>query len=157
MQSDEEQPLRAPLLPALLDDDPDSTSDPRSSFRAQVQRLKESVRRDLQDLLNTRQRCRSWPRELGELERSVLDYGVVDVTGANLASADRRSAFLAQLAAAIQRHDARFQSVVVSPLDNSDPQDRTLRFRIEAVLRVETGAETAVFDFQLEPVSRRVE
>ena len=61
----------------------------------------------------------------------------------------------AGLAAAIRKHDPRFQSVAIVPLDNTDPQDRTLRFRIEATLRVETGPETAVFSFQMEPVSRR--
>ena len=117
----------------------------------------ESVRIDLQNLLNTRQRCYSWPKELQELDRSVLDYGIPDLTGANLASAGRRNAFLEQIASIIRRHDARFQAVKVQPLDGKDPSDRTLRFRVEAVLRVETEAETAIFDFQIEPVTRHVE
>lgn len=157
MPDDDDLNIRLPLLAALIDDDPDTTTESRQSFRTQARQIKETVRRDLQDLLNTRQRALSWPKELTELDRSVLDYGIVDVTGANLASNERRNAFLAQIAAAIRKHDPRFQSVVITPTDNSDPQDRTLRFRIEATLRVETGPETAIFNFQLEPVSRRFE
>ncbi|MCC6785178.1 MAG: type VI secretion system baseplate subunit TssE [Planctomycetes bacterium] len=157
MPDDDDLNIRLPLLAALIDDDPDTTTESRQSFRTQARQIKETVRRDLQDLLNTRQRALSWPKEFTELDRSVLDYGIVDVTGANLASNERRNAFLAQIAAAIRKHDPRFQSVVITPTDNSDPQDRTLRFRIEATLRVETGPETAIFNFQLEPVSRRFE
>jgi type VI secretion system protein ImpF len=157
MPDDDDLNIRLPLLAALIDDDPDTTTESRQSFRTQARQIKETVRRDLQDLLNTRQRALSWSKELAELDRSVLDYGIVDVTGANLASNERRNAFLAQIAAAIRKHDPRFQSVVITPTDNSDPQDRTLRFRIEATLRVETGPETAIFNFQLEPVSRRFE
>jgi len=153
-RDDQEALIRLPLLPALLDDEPDSAREARPSARAQARRFRESVRRDLQDLLNTRQRCLGWPKELTELDRSVLDYGVPDLTGANLSSPEKRNAFLAGLGDAIRRHDARFRTITVTSLDNSDPHDRTLRFRIEATLRVETGHETAVFDFQLEPVTR---
>jgi len=156
-RDDKQVTIRPALLSSLLDDEPDSTSEPRLGFKAQARRHKESVRQDLQDLLNTRQRCLSIPKSFTHLARSVLDYGIPDVTGANLSTPDRRAAFLDELAKVIRQHDARFQSVKILSLDNTDPHDRTLRFRIEATLRVETGRETAVFDFQLEPVSRHFE
>lgn len=145
--------VRLPLLDALFEGEGADRDTPGSRMR----RLKDSVRRDLQDLLNTRERCLGWPAELRELERSVLAYGVPDLTAANLASQERRNAFLQELAAIIRRQDPRFQRVHVQSLENTDPFDRTLRFRIEATLKVETGAETAVFDFHLEPISRRFE
>jgi type VI secretion system protein ImpF len=157
MSQDDDIKIRQPLLYALIDEDPDSASEARRPLRTQLEQVREAVRLDLQHLLNTRRRCRSWPRELAELEDSVLGYGVADVTGINLASAERRVKFLRQIGADIQRLDARFRDVVVSPVDNSDPHDRTLRFRVEATLRIETGQETAVFDFHMEPVSRRFE
>lgn len=157
MPNEREIALRLPLLQALIDENPEKSVELRPSAKQQMRELRESVRIDLQNLLNTRQRCTSWPKELQELERSVLDYGIPDLTGANLASAGRRNAFLEQIASTIRRHDARFQTVKVQPLDGKDPSDRTLRFRVEAVLRVETEAETAIFDFQIEPVTRHVE
>lgn len=157
MASEREIALRQPLLSALTDDDPESLLELKPSPKQQAKALRESVRLDLQNLLNTRQRCLSWPKEFSELDRSVLDYGIPDLTGANLSTASRRNAFLQQLAGVIQRHDARFHTVKIEPLDNADPHDRTLRFRIEATLRVETETETAIFDFQMEPVSRQME
>ena len=144
---------RLSLIDALVEGD-DAGSD---STGRRLRRLKENVRRDLQDLLNSRQRCIGWDSELEELKASVLDYGVPDLTGTNLASQERRAAFLRELEATIRRHDPRFQSVKVQSTDNTDPYDRTLRFRIEGTLRIESGAEQAVFDFMLEPVTRHFE
>ncbi|MBL8896675.1 MAG: type VI secretion system baseplate subunit TssE [Planctomycetes bacterium] len=157
MPNERELALRMPLLHALIDEEPEKSVELRPSSKQQLRELRESVRLDLQNLLNTRHRCRSWPKELLELERSVFDYGIPDLSGAHLTSAARRKVFLEQLGTTIRRHDARFQSVKVESLDNPDPQDRTLRFRVEAMMRVETESETAVFDFQIEPVSRQVE
>ena len=144
---------RLSLIDALQKDEGTS----RESLQARLRRVKESVRRDLQDLLNTRQRCQGWSSGLEQLERSVFDYGVPDITGANLSSQDRRAAYLRDLEGVIRRHDPRFTSVKVESVESANPHDRVLRFRIEATLRVETGPEQAVFDFRLEPVSRHFE
>ncbi len=42
-------------------------------------------------------------------------------------------------------------------LDNADPHDRSLRFRIDALLQAEPAPEPIAFDSVLEPVSRSVE
>ena len=39
-------------------------------------------------------------------------------------------------------------------LDNIDPEDRTLRFRIEALMYADPAPEPIVLDSVLEPVSR---
>jgi type VI secretion system protein ImpF len=144
---------RLPLIDALQREEGTA----RESSQARLRRIKESVRRDLQDLLNTRQRCQGWSPGLEHLERSVFDYGVPDITGANLSSQNSRAAYLRDLEGVIRRHDPRFTSVKVEAVESPDPLDRVLRFRIEATLRVETGPEQTVFDFRLEPVSRHFE
>ena len=149
--------IRMPFLYALLDDEPERASEPRQTARALVRRFRESVRMDLQNLLNTRERSVSWSKDLTELNSSVLNYGVRDVTGANLSSGGDRDRFLKELANTVRRNDSRFRSVEIHSLDNADPLDRTLRFRIEARISVEAGTDSTTFDFQLEPVSRHFE
>ena len=121
-----------------------------------MDRIRESVRQDLQDLLNTRQRSLSCPPEFEELRRSVFEYGIVDLSGANLASTERRESFLLEMRRVIAAMDPRLVDVQVTSLDNSDSEDRTLRFRIQATLRMESETETTSFDFRMEPVSRRI-
>ncbi|MEM9382112.1 MAG: type VI secretion system baseplate subunit TssE [Planctomycetota bacterium] len=149
--------LRLPLLDQLLDDEPGVVDEPAPTAGQTHRRVVEAIERDLLDLLNTRERCLSWPKELEEVGRSVVAYGVPDITGANLSTIRDRDAFLQALAPIIRRSDRRFRSVRIVPDDRGDSTDRILRFRIEAVVRVDGGSESVAFDFKLEPVTRQFE
>ena len=148
-----EQALTPSLLDRLIDDDPGVQREtPRS--RTQVLReLKRSVRRDLEDLLNTRRCCLVLPPDLKELERSLVNYGIPDFTGAHVASADSRDELRRTIEEVIRLHEPRFQKVTVHLLDSGEPLDRTLRFRIDALLRMHPAPEPIVFDSALEPGS----
>lgn len=146
-------PLQPSILDRLIDLEPDiSREAPRS--RAQTLRdLKASVRRDLEDLLNTRCRATGWPIELEELRASLVAYGIPDFTGMNLAPARQREAFRLMLEDAIRQFEPRFARVHVQLLDNSDLGDRSLRFRIDALLKVDPAPEPVAFDSSLEPAT----
>jgi type VI secretion system protein ImpF len=149
----EEQPLMPSVLDRLIDYDPGNTRDaPRS--RAQVLReLKQSVRRDLESLLNTRRRCLSWPPALSELETSLVNYGIPDFTGSSMSRKRQREDFRRTIERVIRTFEPRFKSVQVEMLDNSEPTDQTLRFRINALLHAEPAPEPVVFDTSLEPLN----
>ena len=156
MARSNEQDDSLPLIDVLTDDDPDREQDVPGMGGSLARRLVVSIRRDLENLLNSRQRCLSWPKELTELDDSLLDYGIPDITGANLGSSEDRQRFFESITNLILKHDPRFASVKVIPQDSLDPTDRMLRLRIEAILKPALHSESAVFDFQLEPVNRTI-
>jgi type VI secretion system protein ImpF len=148
-----EQPLVVSVLDRLLDDEPGVSSEPARG-RVQVLRaLKQSVRRDLENLLNTRTRCLVWPPGLKELKQSLVNYGLPDFTGADLGSKKDREQFCGVVQSVIRQHEPRFKSVRVQLLGNTEPLDRTLRFRIDALLRAEPAPEPVVFDSVLKPAT----
>ncbi len=149
--------LRLPLLEQLLDEDPDSSVEAPLSSDATYTRAVESLKGDLLDLLNTRERCRSWPSELTELNNSILAYGISDVSGAHLASPSDRTKFLNALGPVIRRCDPRFASVRIVPDTERDASDRTLHFRIEAIVKFDGGEEEVAIPLKLEPVRRNFE
>lgn len=149
--------LRLPLLEQLLDEDPDSSVEAPLSSQAIYSRAIDSLKADLLDLLNTRERCRSWPKQLKELDHSVLSYGIQDVSGAHLASPSDRTKFLNQLGPVIRRCDPRFASVRIVPDTERDASDRTLHFKIEALVKLDGGAEEVSIPLKLEPVRRNFE
>jgi type VI secretion system protein ImpF len=153
---DLDQPLVLSLFDRLIDQNPEVTRDPPKSRGQHLKELRDSVRRDLENLLNTRQRCRSWPEECDELGLSLVNYGIPDFTGADLASADRRDEFRATIERVIRDFEPRFVTVRVSMLDNAEPTDRTMRFRIEALIYADPAPEPLVFDSYLDPASRGV-
>jgi type VI secretion system protein ImpF len=152
-----DQPLLPSVLDRLLDDDPSKTLEAPKSRTQVLRELKQSVRRDLESLLNTRWRSTSWPEHFQELEVSLLSYGLPDVTGADLASASRREEFRRTIDRVIRHFEPRLTKVSVKLLDQGQPLDRTLRFRIEGVLNVEPAPEPVAFDSAVEPATGNVE
>jgi len=152
-----DQPLLPSVLDRLLDYEPAETREtPRS--RSQLLRdLKQSIGRDLENLLNTRRRCKSWPENLAELEKSLANYGVPDLTAAALGSSAGREEFRRVFAEVVRLFEPRFTRVVVEMLGNSEPLDRTLRFRIKALLHAEAASEPVVFDSAMQPATGNVE
>lgn len=151
------QSLTPSVLDRLLDYDPGIEKDPPISPVQATRNLHQSVRRDLETLLNTRCRNAKTPAGLTELDQSLVNYGIPDFTGANLASADSREEFRRTIESIIRKYEPRFKSVRVTLLDNVEPLDRTLRFRIDALVHAEPAPEPVVFDSLLEPVTRSVE
>jgi type VI secretion system protein ImpF len=154
-------PLLPSLLDRLIDDDPTSPhEEPRNQFQ-RLRQLKQSVRRDLENLLNTRWRAVGWPRELEPhddnrqpmLDTSVANYGIPDFTGANLGSVGSREDFVRVIQEAIRRFEPRLRRVKVELVDSSEREDRTMRFRIDAMLLAEPEPEPVVFDSALEPTT----
>jgi type VI secretion system protein ImpF len=140
-------------LDRLLDDEPGRQQElPRN--RSQLLReLKQSVRRDLENLLNTRWRCVGWAKDLSELDDSLVNYGIPDFTGKSLGSAGSREEFVREIQETIKRFEPRLRRVRVELVDNSEREDRTMRFRIDAVLQADPDPEPVVFDSMLEPTS----
>ena len=147
------QPLVPSLLDRLLSDEPDVKRELSKPRHQVLRELKESVRRDLENLLNTRWRCVSWPPDLDQLEQSLVNYGIPDFTGANLGASGNREEFRRIIEKVIRTYEPRFKTVRVHLLDNAEPLDRTLRFRIEALLHVEPAPEPVTFDSTLEPAT----
>jgi type VI secretion system protein ImpF len=147
-----------PLVPSVLDrllGEEVPSKERLERNRAQLlRRLKASLQRDLQNLLNTRCRCGSYPKELAELHTSLVNYGIPDYTGANVASAGSREEFLGVVQSAIERFEPRLRNVSIIQLEQSkDPLDRVLRFRIEAVLLTDEEAEPVAYLSTMEPSS----
>ena len=137
------------LLDRLID-----TPDARGAAEAvPLARLREGLRRDLEALLNTRRRMLSWPEELEELDRSLLNYGLDDFTNDSLSSEDFRTAFVEGVEGVVRRLEPRITQFDVALLPNPDPLDRTLRFRITGVVVVGSSVQELAFESQVDPVS----
>lgn len=149
-----DQPLLSSILDRLIDEQPEVNREPEKKRHQVLAELRKSVRRDLENLLNTRWRATSWPDELTELDQSLVGYGVPDISGEDLGSPTRRRKFLKQVEQIIEKFEPRFQRVRVLELENADSIDRTLRFRVDAMLYAVPSPEPVVFDSALEPVSK---
>jgi type VI secretion system protein ImpF len=141
--------LTPSLLDRLLDDEPQRRHELPQSRGQLLRELKHSVRRDLENLLNTRWQCRSVPSELAELQVSLVNYGIPDFSGARLSTTAGREQLRSIVERSVGHFEPRLTKVRVTLLPPNDELDRRLRLRIDAMLRVEPHPEPVVFDSEL--------
>jgi type VI secretion system protein ImpF len=116
-----------------------------------VRALKESVRRELWRLLNTRRHGRPWQAD-GREEMTVLDYGLPDFSSLSASSGSDQNRLAAEVAAAVSAFEPRLRDVTVS-VEPPRETERALRFRIDAVMMVDPAPEPVTFDTTLQLVS----
>jgi len=148
--------LRASILDRLLDDEPEDTIDIDTNKYHKLKNLRNSVRRDLENLLNTRFRVVAPAEEFIQLEQSLLNYGLPDLATINLLDMSKKLKFIEHLESTIKHFEPRFKSVKITFFENEETLDRTIRFRIDATLYADPYPEVIVFDSLLEPVTRAI-
>ena len=144
------------LLDRLTHEDPQSLSESSASRSRVVQIGCDAVRRDLENLLNARWRCMPWSKGLEQLEQSLVKYGIRDFTGMSVSNPLNQRTFCREVEKTITTFEPRLQGVTVNIQKANDPEDRTLRFQIEAVLPIGDVFEPVVFDTFVDPTTSSV-
>lgn len=138
------------VLDRLIDLEPDSRLENTLSRAQSVRLLRRAVRRDLEWLLNTR-RIADIPEDgPQEINRSMLVFGLPDLSALSMSTAADRTKLTRQVAAAIAVFEPRLGSVRVSLVEAADPSRKDVRMRIEAMLRMDPVPEPISFDTVLE-------
>lgn len=140
------------VLDRLIDYEPGASREPVASRSKNLRQLKETVRRDLEWLLNTREVESGRPVDLKELQNSLAAYGLPDFANMAVNQVDDQKKMRAAIHEAIRIFEPRLQDVVVT-LQTSHSSDRLMHFRIDARLKVEPAPEPIAFDTVLQLVS----
>lgn len=152
--------LSLPLIDALTNasgDDNNLPGELKQINTTTISQLKESLKRDLVNLFNSRECPQSPPAHLTQLRSSLLNYGLPDLTSVNLNS-DRESLALCRaIENAIIHFEPRIRSAKVLVKGLPDPIEPEFYFRIEVVLNIALADELLVFDSALDPVTQTVE
>lgn len=121
--------------------------------RPTVATIRQSVRRDLEALLNTRRSWLQWPVNLRELEQSVLGFGLPDFTVMDLSTDEARQWLCDEIRDTIVRFEPRLARVSVIAEEGEMTLERQLRLRIDAILLVDPVPEPVAFQSDLEPIN----
>src|SRR5262245_6130680 len=140
------------VLDRLIDDDPERLFEPSASRSKSIEDLKQSVRRDLEWLLNTRQTVGGVPAGLKELGHSLAAYGLPDFSTFTIKSPADQVRLQRILQLAIGTFEPRLDHVTVT-LVPARYAEQKLRLRIDGRLRVEPVPEPVTFDTVLQAVN----
>ncbi|CAN5669612.1 type VI secretion system baseplate subunit TssE [soil metagenome] len=156
MAREAERTVRQTVLDRLLDDNPSTGSDPAESWSESVSRMKESLLRDLEWLLNTRRSIVRAPENCPEVNLSVHTYGLPDVSSLSGDSDATREVLLRELEETIELFEPRLMQVRISATEGEDSAQRRIRFVIEGLMRMDPNPERVLFDTVLELSSGKI-
>lgn len=141
--------IRPSVLDRLIDSEPRASSEPPSYRTQSARELKESLRRDLEWLLNARRTPVPAPPGAVELSRSVYNFGLPDFTNHSLKSVEDKRRLAQTIEAAVLNFEPRLTGVTVK-VHELTPTSRVLKFHIEALMRMDPAPERVFFDARLE-------
>ena len=151
-----ERSIERSLLDRLIDDEPRNRAEAPDRRSQSLKELKDSVRRDIEALLNSRRSPAEPALSAKELWRSVYCYGLPDTTGMAMASPEDRHRMAQMVGSTITAFEPRLRNVSVT-LEPGSPSSRILHFRIEALLHLEPSPARVYFDTTLELISGEYE
>ena len=118
--------------------------------RVSVTDMRNSVSRDLENLLNTRSEgARLISDSFKECRASSLTYGILDFSSYSLLSPHDRDRIRRSLELAIGLHEGRLTRIRVT-LEPQRELDRALRFRVDALMELGPDNEKVQFDAVLQ-------
>ena len=118
--------------------------------RVSVTDMRNSVSRDLENLLNTRSEgARLITDSFKECRASSLTYGILDFSSYSLLSPHDRDRIRRSLEQAISLHEGRLTRIRVT-LEPQRELDRALRFRVDALMELGPENEKVQFDAVLQ-------
>lgn len=138
--------VRMPLFDRLVDRDPRLRHELRPMRTLDRRGLRESVRRELEQLLNTR--CPFPAHRLPIRERTVIDYGIPDFSNYSARKFEDRQRLADVLARTIAVYEPRLIDVRVE-LEPVAGDDFTLHGVIEARMLTDNVAEPVSFETTL--------
>src|SRR6185312_817473 len=145
-----EQTVTLSFIDRLIDLEPKIASDPPPSRAKSIRKLKASLRRDLEWLLNTRRRPDPAGSEYKELEKSLFNYGLTDITAVAWDSHRDRAKLTQMIEQSVAIFEPRISRVKVVPLQADQSSKHILRFQIEGLLDMDPAPELITFDTVLQ-------
>jgi type VI secretion system protein ImpF len=145
-----EGPVTLSVLDRLLDEEPKSRVEGPMSRAESLRRLKASVRRDLEWLLNARQPVQPPPEGANELEKSVYCFGLPDISSMNLSSPSNAQDLARLMEGLVATFEPRLLGAKVSLVPGRGGPLPELRFSIEGLLAIDPMPEHVSFDTVLD-------
>ena len=124
--------------------------------REAINRYKDSVKRDLEWLLNTRQVVDDRLPFYPEVSRSVYAYGLPDITSINVGAIHDQNELLRRMERCIEFFDKRLTRTEIT-LEPMVGLNRVLRFSISGIVLMDPAPEEIVIVTILDPANGEYE
>lgn len=137
--------IQTSILDRLIDQEPDVSSKTVQHQLADIRVVKQSVIRDIENLLNTRRKIFPVPEEFREVNNSLFVYGLPDFSSLNPRSPQVKQMLRRDVEQTVARFERRLKNIKVQ-IEMSDKMELKIHFRITGILHIEPLSEPVTFD-----------
>ena len=142
--------IQASLLDRLIDLEPENRNEAPITRAESLRQFRMAVKRDLEWLLNTTRMPIEIPEACEELRRSLLFYGLPDITSVSLQEFGAERQLMRSFEAALTIFEPRLSHARVSSNEPLKTGTQAITFHIEAILLIDPAPERIAFDTVLE-------
>ncbi|MEQ8603815.1 MAG: type VI secretion system baseplate subunit TssE [Marivibrio sp.] len=139
---------RAPLFDRLIDDNPGTPGEPMPKIYLDIEGLADSVEREVRTLLNSR--CPLTEVEIDYDARTVIDYGLIDLSGFFTADLQDQRRLSQHIARTIAAYEPRLAKVAVT-VERLHREVRALDVVIAGEMRVGEIVHPIAFPVRIAP------
>jgi len=139
---------RAPLFERLIDENPGTPGEPMPKIYLDVAGLADSVEREVRTLLNTR--CPLSEAEIDYDKRTVIDYGLIDLSNFFTADLQDQRRLSQHIARTIAAYEPRLAKVAVT-VERLHKEVRALDVVIAGEMRVGEIVHPIAFPVRIAP------
>jgi len=143
------------LLDRLIDDDPQAATDRPQTDAEAIEQYKVALRRDLENLLNTKRPWLPFADRYQDLDKTILGYGIPDLSTEDMSVPGVRERVRRSIAQAIRDHEPRLSEIEIEM--DEGPTSRGLSLRISAVLSVARSEQMVVYEANVRPGDRTID
>jgi type VI secretion system protein ImpF len=141
--------LVASVFDRLIEIKDTEEAQPQNPMSLSLAELQSNVFRDLQAMLNTRRALSEALDETSELRQSTVTFGLPDISSVNPESLDHQATIRTAVEDAIRLFEPRLVNVAVQ-VQEVTQLERSLKFTVRAVLKIEPNPVPVEFDTVIE-------
>jgi type VI secretion system protein ImpF len=138
------------LIDRLIDLEPDNRFEVPMSRAESLRQLRMAVKRDLEWLLNSTRMPIEVPDSCTEVEKSVLFYGLPDISSMSGQDAAQQQRLQRSLEESIETFEPRLARARVTTREKFRASRQSITFHVEAMLMIDPAPERISFDTVLE-------
>lgn len=130
---------------------------PKGHYREAVRKYKDSVKRDLEWLFNTRHTFDERIDRYPQLSTSVYAYGLPDISSMNVASTKDQASLLRIMENSLATFDHRLKEIQIEFESSAAGGHRSLQFKINGIVLMDPAPEEILIDTMLDSSNDKFE
>ncbi len=142
--------ITASLLHRLIDNEPHQVQEQGEGYIIDYACLQQEIRKNLENVLNTRLNLFNFPHQYPLIKTSILNYGMPNFSRQYYVTVQKQRELCENIKSVIEAYEPRLQNVKVHVMSIEAKEYCSLVIRIQGLIPMRLDSKQAVFESNLD-------